>query len=657
MASLFTGTVEEYANLAAFPLVGVADTIYIALDTNILYRWNTGTSAYVELSPNIVSSLVFNDANGFDGTINLVGSVASLTITTALTTGSVPFIGASGALTQDNANLFFDDTNNRLGINTNVPTTALDVFGSGIIGRINGTSTNNAYLGFASAGTNKWSVGNVQSDHRFRIFSEANSAELITILQTGEFGIGIANPTTKFHIDGAASALIANLDANVSVAKSISYRSDNSARINLEVSGTESGSNVGMDFFIRRYSDAGALIDTPLTITRSTGAITLAGALSGTSAIFSSTATATAFIPSGATIPTNGMYLSAANTLDFATNTTNRLTITSAGMVGIGSSTIYNAAGFNRVLSIYESGSVAISLATSLKEYQIGIAGTDSDYRIYDGTNLAYRFAINGSTGNVLIGTTTDVAGKLQVNGEIRMYGSTLFRGMSSNTLQLCGGTSSSNIKIAGTDEVITMDTNGATRLTIASNGRADFVASKSGSVVEITASRNNSSNDIGLVTALGSNANNTSSYHFIGATGGADKCYILGNGNLQNINNSYGALSDIKLKENIIDATPKLENLLKVKVRNYNLIGEENKQIGVIAQELEQIFPSMVDESEDFKEVEIEDEEGNIIKERQSLKTFTKSVKYSVFVPMLIKAMQEQQAQIEELKILIAAK
>jgi hypothetical protein len=275
MASLFTGTVEEYANVAAFPLVGVADTIYIALDTNVLYRWNTGTNAYVELSPNIINSLVFSDANGFDGNISLVGSVATLTITTALTTGSVPFIGASGALSQDNANLFFDDTNNRLGINTNAPTTALDVFGSGIIGRINGTSTNNAFLGFASAGSNKWSIGNVQSDHRFRIYNEATTSELISVLSTGEFGIGIANPTTKIHIDGGASALIANLDANVSVAKSISFRSDNSNRINLEVSGTESGSNAGANFFLRTYTDAGSLLETPFQITRSTGLTTL----------------------------------------------------------------------------------------------------------------------------------------------------------------------------------------------------------------------------------------------------------------------------------------------------------------------------------------------------------------------------------------------
>lgn len=275
MASLFTGTVEEYPSLASFPLVGVADTIYIALDTNVLYRWNTGTSAYVELSPNIINSLVFSDANGFDGNISLVGSVATLTITTALTQGSVPFIGTSGALTQDNANLFFDDTNNRLGINTNAPTTALDVFGSGIIGRLNGTSTNNSFLGFANAGTNRWSIGNVQSDHRFRIYSETNTSELVSVLQTGEFGIGIANPTTKIHIDGGATALIANLDANVSVAKSISFRSDNSNRINIEVSGTESGSNAGANFFLRTYTDAGSLLETPLSIVRSTGVTTL----------------------------------------------------------------------------------------------------------------------------------------------------------------------------------------------------------------------------------------------------------------------------------------------------------------------------------------------------------------------------------------------
>ena len=94
-----------------------------------------------------------------------------------------------------------------------------------------------------------------------------------------------------------------------------------------------------------------------------------------------------------------------------------------------------------------------------------------------------------------------------------------------------------------------------------------------------------------------------------------------------------------VKLKENIVDASPKLADLMQVKVRNYNLIGDTTKQIGVVAQELETVFPAMVNETPDT------DAKGN------DLGTTTKSVKYSVFVPMLIKAIQEQQAIIESLK------
>jgi hypothetical protein len=119
----------------------------------------------------------------------------------------------------------------------------------------------------------------------------------------------------------------------------------------------------------------------------------------------------------------------------------------------------------------------------------------------------------------------------------------------------------------------------------------------------------------------------------------------IRDSGNAVNSNNSYGSLSDIKLKENIVDATPKLEKLNQVRVVNYNLkCNPEQKQIGVIAQELEQIFPGMVEESPD------RDAEGN------DLGTTTKAVKYSVFVPMLIKAIQEQQAIITALTARVEA-
>jgi hypothetical protein len=147
-------------------------------------------------------------------------------------------------------------------------------------------------------------------------------------------------------------------------------------------------------------------------------------------------------------------------------------------------------------------------------------------------------------------------------------------------------------------------------------------------------------------VNARSTNGANTSNSLFVGwysATtplNGTLSFNVTTNGNVANTNNSYGAISDIKLKENIVDVSPKLADLMQVRIVNYNFKeGQTHKQIGVIAQELEQVFPAMVDEVPDT------DHDGN------DLGTTTKQVKYSVFVPMLIKAMQEQQAIIESLK------
>jgi hypothetical protein len=155
--------------------------------------------------------------------------------------------------------------------------------------------------------------------------------------------------------------------------------------------------------------------------------------------------------------------------------------------------------------------------------------------------------------------------------------------------------------------------------------------------VLQLTNS--NSTRSYGQRITFSTDHNNTTSQFlkFKGST--TDRLIIYSNGNIQNTNNSYGALSDEKLKENIVDATNKLEDLKQVRIRNYNLIGEDKKQIGVIAQELETIFPNMVEESPDL------DDDNN------DLGTTTKSVKYSVFVPILIKAIQEQQTQIDALQ------
>jgi hypothetical protein len=154
--------------------------------------------------------------------------------------------------------------------------------------------------------------------------------------------------------------------------------------------------------------------------------------------------------------------------------------------------------------------------------------------------------------------------------------------------------------------------------------------ASYDSTVIQLRASRNTTDNSFYAIQ-----------YFNTGAS--ASKFQVADSGNVTNTNNSYGSISDIKLKENIVDATPKLNKLCEVQVRNFNIIGDEQKQLGVVAQELEQIFPSMIEESPD------KDIDGN------DLGTTTKLVKYSVFVPMLIKAVQELNAKVEAQAVRIA--
>lgn len=119
---------------------------------------------------------------------------------------------------------------------------------------------------------------------------------------------------------------------------------------------------------------------------------------------------------------------------------------------------------------------------------------------------------------------------------------------------------------------------------------------------------------------------------HFIASdNAGAIVAAINANGNMVNANNSYGAISDASLKENIVPAKPQLASILEMNVVNYNLIDDETKtkQIGLLAQDLLEVKPGLVEEQVD----------GVL------------SIKYSVLIPILVKAVQELAARVEELE------
>jgi hypothetical protein len=114
--------------------------------------------------------------------------------------------------------------------------------------------------------------------------------------------------------------------------------------------------------------------------------------------------------------------------------------------------------------------------------------------------------------------------------------------------------------------------------------------------------------------------------------------------GNIANTNGSYGTISsDVRLKENIISATPKLEDLLKLNVVNFNLIGKEEKHIGFIAQEMQEVFPSFVHKN-DTREY---DEDGNVISGLED----ALGIKVGMEFAILVKAIQELKSENDNLK------
>ena len=136
-----------------------------------------------------------------------------------------------------------------------------------------------------------------------------------------------------------------------------------------------------------------------------------------------------------------------------------------------------------------------------------------------------------------------------------------------------------------------------------------------------------------------------TSNYLLAGNNNAATAIFIYSNGNVVNTNNSYGAISDIKLKENISDANSQWDDLKALQVRKYNFKeGQTHTQIGLIAQEAELVSPGLVSESPD------RDDEGN------DLGTVTKLVNYSVLYMKAVKALQEAMERIETLETRLTA-
>ena len=167
--------------------------------------------------------------------------------------------------------------------------------------------------------------------------------------------------------------------------------------------------------------------------------------------------------------------------------------------------------------------------------------------------------------------------------------------------------------------------------------GKLDIRRSSAGICIKNDYGSSVSGSTIGLFQYT-SAAATSSGYHLVfqaAPPSGTDYNMLLCDldGGLRNRYNEYGQYSDENIKENITPATDKLEEVKQLQVKNFNLIGDDFKQIGLIAQDVEQIFPSLVKNTTTPDGTEV------------------KSLKYSVLVPILIKAIQELEARVTQLE------
>ena len=98
--------------------------------------------------------------------------------------------------------------------------------------------------------------------------------------------------------------------------------------------------------------------------------------------------------------------------------------------------------------------------------------------------------------------------------------------------------------------------------------------------------------------------------------------------------------VSDVRLKENIVDVSAKLDDLNKLKVRNFNYKGKdatEAKRIGFIADELETVFPKIIKQ--------------RALKKNGVDYTDLKMIRYEPIVAILVKAVQELSAKVTALE------
>ena len=294
-----------------------------------------------------------------------------------------------------------------------------------------------------------------------------------------------------------------------------------------------------------------------------------------------------------------------------------RLTITSGGNVGIAKSPstyrldLETTSGGNGLKITRGTAAFQVFQAANGASY-VGTGNADTLHLITDGSS---KMSIT-SGGVVNINTTGSGTNKLQVGGGMTVwYDSNFVRSASViyDGLYINGH---NGYLWQGTAHDWVIGTNGTERMRVTSGGTVQVYGTASANALSIDHS---SSNDVLISIPFQS----------------VNQDFIIRNSsagvNLDYAATSWVSASDENIKENITSLDNVLDKIKNIRCVNYNLKDEEiyKKRLGFIAQDFQENF-------EEVTSINNDDVLG---------------LRYTETIPILMKAIQEQQTQIEELK------
>ena len=331
----------------------------------------------------------------------------------------------------------------------------------------------------------------------------------------------------------------------------------------------------------------------------------------------------------------NAWYSPAANT---------RLTITAAGNVGIGQTypgyPLSFADSLGAKISLFGQGTSHYGFGIQGSLLQIYSSGYGDDIAFGYGSSDSFteRMRVKGN-GNVGIGTNSP-SQKLTINGGWLRFDSSstgITASMANNDYWQIYGTGGDN---AG-ELIIQSGDDGNEPIWFYQVGTWRGGVGTDGWITTGTNVGYRTSNSEANCQFFTSGRSLALSVYNGGMAGGQTRyAYYDGDSN-------WDFSSDLRLKKDIVDAEPMLERLLQVRFRRYHWKESDSTDplaFGVIAQELEPIFPQLVGEQQ------LQDQD-------QPYKT----VAYTEFATIASKAVQELAArtddQVDELRAALAAK